>query len=112
MVKVHVHTNHPGLVFEEGLKLGASLSRMKVDTVSYTHLMISYNTLKLNLESTETQCEYYKAIYDNTVLKKNSGSATDIEVKAAKAGYISAQSSKEQAKASLNEVYKLSLIHI
>ena len=69
-------------------------------------LMISYNTLKLNLESTETQCEYYKAIYDNTVLKKNSGSATDIEVKAAKAGYISAQSSKEQAKASLNEVYK------
>ena len=69
-------------------------------------LMISYNTLKLNLESTETLCEYYKAIYDNTVLKKNAGSATDIEVEAAKAGYISAQSSKEQAKARLDEVYK------
>ncbi len=69
-------------------------------------LMISYNTLKLNLESTETLCEYYKAIYNNTMLKKNAGSATDIEVEAAKAGYISAQSSKEQAKASLDEIYK------
>ncbi len=37
MVKVHVHTNHPGLVFEEGLKLGASLSRMKVDNMREEH---------------------------------------------------------------------------
>ena len=37
MVKVHVHTNHPGLAFEEGLKLGYSLSRMKVDNMREEH---------------------------------------------------------------------------
>ena len=37
MVKVHVHTNHPGLAFEEGLKLGASLSSMKVDNMREEH---------------------------------------------------------------------------
>lgn len=36
IVKVHVHTNHPGLVFEEGLKYG-SLSRMKVDNMREEH---------------------------------------------------------------------------
>lgn len=36
MVKVHVHTNHPGLAFEEGLKYG-SLSRMKVDNMREEH---------------------------------------------------------------------------
>ena len=33
MVKVHVHTNHPGTAFEKGLEIGASLSRMKVDNI-------------------------------------------------------------------------------
>ncbi len=32
VVKVHVHTNHPGLAFEKGLSYG-SLSRMKVDNM-------------------------------------------------------------------------------
>lgn len=36
IVKVHVHTNHPGLAFEEGLKHGA-LSRMKVDNMREEH---------------------------------------------------------------------------
>ena len=36
MVKIHVHTNHPGLAFEEGLKFG-SLSRMKVDNMREEH---------------------------------------------------------------------------
>lgn len=36
IVKVHVHTNHPGLAFEEGLKYG-SLSRMKVDNMRKEH---------------------------------------------------------------------------
>lgn len=36
MVKVHVHTNHPGLAFEEGLKYG-SLSKMKVDNMREEH---------------------------------------------------------------------------
>ena len=37
MVKVHVHTNHPGTAFEKGLELGASLSRMKVDNMREEH---------------------------------------------------------------------------
>ncbi len=36
MVKVHVHTNHPGKVFEEGLKYG-SLTGMKVDNLREEH---------------------------------------------------------------------------
>lgn len=37
MVKVHVHTNHPGQAFEKGIELGASLSRMKVDNMREEH---------------------------------------------------------------------------
>lgn len=36
MVKIHVHTNHPGLVFERGLTYG-SLSRMKIDNMREEH---------------------------------------------------------------------------
>lgn len=36
LVKVHVHTNHPGLVFEKGLEMG-SLSRLKVDNLHEEH---------------------------------------------------------------------------
>ena len=36
MVKVHVHTNHPGRAFEKGLEMG-SLSRMKVDNMREEH---------------------------------------------------------------------------
>ena len=36
IVKTHVHTNHPGQAFEEGLKHG-SLSRMKVDNMREEH---------------------------------------------------------------------------
>ena len=36
IVKIHVHTNHPGLAFEKGLTYG-SLSRMKVDNMSEEH---------------------------------------------------------------------------
>ena len=36
IVKVHVHTNHPGLAFEKGLEYG-SLSRMKVDNMRIEH---------------------------------------------------------------------------
>lgn len=37
MVKVHVHTNHPGQAFEKGIELGVSLSRMKVDNMREEH---------------------------------------------------------------------------
>ena len=36
MVKVHVHTNHPGLAFEKALAFG-SLSRMKIDNMREEH---------------------------------------------------------------------------
>ena len=36
MVKVHVHTNHPGRAFEKGLEYG-QLTRMKVDNMSEEH---------------------------------------------------------------------------
>lgn len=36
IIKVHVHTNHPGLAFEEGLKYG-SLTKMKVDNMREEH---------------------------------------------------------------------------
>ena len=37
LVKVHVHTNHPGQAFEKGIEIGASLSRMKVDNMREEH---------------------------------------------------------------------------
>ena len=37
IVKVHVHTNHPGLAFEKGLEYG-SLTSMKVD-LSLIHIL-------------------------------------------------------------------------
>ena len=36
IVKIHVHTNHPGLAFEKGLEYG-NLSRMKVDNMRIEH---------------------------------------------------------------------------
>ncbi len=36
IVKVHVHTNHPGLAFEKALTFGA-LSRMKIDNMREEH---------------------------------------------------------------------------
>lgn len=36
LIKVHVHTNHPGLAFEKGLTYG-SLTRMKIDNMREEH---------------------------------------------------------------------------
>ena len=36
IIKIHVHTNHPGQAFEKGLEYG-SLSRMKVDNMRIEH---------------------------------------------------------------------------
>ncbi len=37
MIKIHVHTNHPGLAIEEGIKIGASLSNLKIDNMREEH---------------------------------------------------------------------------
>ena len=39
IVKVHIHTNHPGFVIEEALKLGA-LSKIKIDNMRLQHSSI------------------------------------------------------------------------
>lgn len=39
IVKVHIHTNHPGFVIEEALKLG-SLSKIKIDNMRLQHSTI------------------------------------------------------------------------
>lgn len=39
IVKVHIHTNNPGFVLEEALKLG-SLSRIKIDNMKLQHTTI------------------------------------------------------------------------
>ncbi len=39
IVKVHIHTNHPGFVLEEALKLG-SLSKIKIDNMRLQHSTI------------------------------------------------------------------------
>ena len=36
IVKVHIHTNHPGFVMEQALKLG-QLINIKVDNMKYQH---------------------------------------------------------------------------
>ena len=36
IVKVHIHTNHPGFVLEQALKLG-ELINIKIDNMKYQH---------------------------------------------------------------------------
>ncbi len=53
IVKVHVHTNHPGLAFEKGLTFG-SLTRMKVDNMREEHQeRVIANTEKAAKEQAE-----------------------------------------------------------
>lgn len=53
IVKVHVHTNHPGLAFEKGLTFG-SLTRMKVDNMREEHQeRVIANAEKTAKEQTE-----------------------------------------------------------
>lgn len=45
IVKVHIHTNHPGFVIEQALKLG-ELTSLKIDNMKYQHNEIIGNTVK------------------------------------------------------------------
>ena len=53
IVKVHIHTNHPGLVMEEALKLG-QLINIKVDNMKYQH---SENIRSAEEEKAESDSE-------------------------------------------------------
>lgn len=56
IVKVHIHTNHPGFVIEQALKLG-ELINIKIDNMKYQH--------SENMDSAETQADE-----ENAQLKK------------------------------------------
>lgn len=45
IVKVHIHTNHPGFVIEQALKLG-ELTNLKIDNMKYQHNEIISETQK------------------------------------------------------------------
>ncbi len=67
IVKVHVHTNHPGLAFEEGLKYG-SLSRMKIDNMREEHHeRVIANASKIAAQQAEQQAEQKAAEKEKTV---------------------------------------------
>lgn len=52
IVKVHIHTNNPGFVLEEALKLG-SLSRIKIDNMKLQHTTILESETALGGAATE-----------------------------------------------------------
>lgn len=64
IVKVHVHTNHPGLAFEKGLTYG-SLTRMKIDNMREEH--------QEKLAKAASQ----KTANQNTIMKHSTVSATE-----------------------------------
>lgn len=64
IVKVHVHTNHPGLAFEKGLTYG-SLTRMKIDNMREEH--------QEKLAKAASQ----KTANSDTVTEKNTVAATE-----------------------------------
>ena len=60
LVKVHVHTNHPGLAFEKALTYG-SLSRMKIDNMREEHReRVIMDAERLAREQSEAQEEERK----------------------------------------------------
>lgn len=65
-VKIHVHTNHPGLVFEKGLTYG-SLSRLKVDNLHEEHeerLLKEINAAKEKAEKENAEKENAEPLKD------------------------------------------------
>ncbi len=55
IIKVHVHTNHPGLAFEKGLTFG-SLTKMKVDNMREEHHeRVIANASKIAAESAQKE---------------------------------------------------------
>lgn len=64
IVKVHVHTNHPGLAFEKGLTYG-SLTRMKIDNMREEH------------QEKLAKAAVQKTANSDTVTEKNTVAATE-----------------------------------
>ena len=63
IVKIHVHTNHPGLAFEKGLEMG-SLTSMKIDNMREEHREALWHDAEVRKEAereTARQTEAQKA---------------------------------------------------
>lgn len=73
LVKVHVHTNHPGLAFEEGLKYG-SLTKMKVDNMREEHHeRVIANASKIAAQEAEKKASADAAVKQAPVENKKYG---------------------------------------
>ena len=60
LVKVHVHTNHPGRVFEKGLEYGF-LTNLKVDNLKLEHQeKVIKDAEKKAIDSSKTYGYYYE----------------------------------------------------
>ncbi len=90
IIKVHVHTNHPGLAFEKGLTFG-SLTRMKIDNMREEHHeKVIANASKIAAEN--------KAAEET---KKSDSSETEKPVENKKYGFISVSAGD-----GLSEIFK------
>lgn len=90
IIKVHVHTNHPGLAFEKGLTFG-SLTRMKIDNMREEHHeKVIANASKIAAEN--------KAAEE---AKKSESSETEKPVENKKYGFISVSAGD-----GLSEIFK------
>jgi DAK2 domain fusion protein YloV len=59
LIKIHVHTNHPGQVLEKAMRIG-SLTNMKIENMRLQHTsLINFSS---HSESTEPEAKPYKAV--------------------------------------------------
>ena len=81
VVKVHVHTNDPGLAIQRALSYG-SLSRMKIDNMREEHQeRLIQNAEKLAREQKEAERSEEKAAAGKEQAKENGTSASGTETK-------------------------------
>ncbi|MBQ8949735.1 MAG: DAK2 domain-containing protein [Eubacterium sp.] len=72
LVKVHVHTNHPGLAFEKALTYGG-LTRMKIDNMREEH------SERVSMEEEKRRAEEQEAAFQEMKARKNP-EAAEIQV--------------------------------
>ncbi len=72
LIKVHVHTNNPGLVLEKALMLG-ELSDIKIDNMRYQHEEILLKDELLELESASSDIETVIPDYSVVVISVGAG---------------------------------------
>lgn len=71
-MKVHVHTNHPGLVFEKGLEFGF-LSNLKVDNLKLEHNEVLIKNATQNANSIQTKNNSKKTKFEFIVVSSGEG---------------------------------------